>query len=94
MKTTDEREQEIFRAAKAFTTDQVAGLLASMEGVDYAYRRWRDSSDRFIEAERLIELNNRMSDLRSWLVGYDWEDDQMWWEREDAEYAEANEGAS
>jgi len=35
-----------------------------------------------------------MRDLRSWLVGYDWEDDQMWWEREDAEYAETNEGAS
>ena len=92
--TNETRYDEILKAATAFDPEQVAGLLAAAEEVDYYFRMWDQAKTRGTEASYLVELFNKMSDLRSWLVGYDWEHDQMWWEREDEEYAETNEGAS
>lgn len=50
---------------------------------DYRWQRFAHAKTPTEQAEWLVELSNAMSDLRSWLPGFDSDTGTMPWERED-----------
>lgn len=54
---------------------------------DYRWHLFRNAKTPYDQADALIGLSNAMSDLRSWLPGWDFETGTMPWEREDEEQA-------
>lgn len=49
--------------------------------VVYQFDAWTEARDPVISANRLIELNNAVTDLKSWLPGYEYETGTMPWGR-------------
>ncbi len=53
--------------------------------VDYWWHQFTHARDLLTQAGTLVELSNKMHDLRTWLPGYDYESGTLPWEREDAD---------
>lgn len=52
---------------------------------DYRWQLFITAQTPLAQARALVALSDAMSDLRSWLPGYDSQSGTMPWEREDAE---------
>lgn len=58
-------------------------LMDALEAVHHAYGHWRSERDPVQQAARLVELNDRMSDLTTYHPSWDYESGTMGWEREE-----------
>lgn len=74
-------------ATELTAEERLEGVLACAEEVVYHFQCWARTTDKGNEAHHLIELFNRISDLKSWDPTYDYETGTVAWEREDGEYA-------
>lgn len=55
----------------------------AVDQVIYDWERYRDATDTVVQAARLVDLSNSISDLKSWLESYDYETGTVDWERDD-----------
>lgn len=66
--------------------DMVAIPHELIEDIDYHFTCWSKAGDKGNEAHHLIELFNKMSDLKSWHPTYESRTHTLSWERDDLEY--------
>lgn len=62
-------------------------ITEAVETAVYRWRRYCRDASVLGQADNLLRLQNAMSDLTSWLPGYDYNTDTLPWEREDLELA-------